>query len=356
MSGLHLPPRLLLDVVVADRRGGASASSICCVGDRARGRHAGLGSTVVDASPTHIPAKQSACSSIRTRVRLGPVRLRSRPSISAGDVLDVVAVLVRRDVELGERPAARAELALQLRRRSRGRGRSSGRAGSRTGRWRCVAPPHAVADGALEADDLGPGELAPGRGQRLGPVGVERVDGRAEAARRGRCSPARGALADRALLGRAAGAAGHPVDDRAEVDAEEQRGDEHDDRADAAAHGAAATAATAPLRADAAAAEPAAFGNVMRPTLAARPDPRPAERPLGSPPRHRSRARPGPPRSPGPGPPSAPPPARAAPAGCARGRGPGRRRATRGRSPAGPGTDRSMSATASETTSGRTPT
>ena len=68
---------------------------------------------VPSAWPTHRPAKQSACSSTRTWPPCGPVS-RSALSRVPIEVLNVVSVLVREDVRLGERPAASAELRLEL--------------------------------------------------------------------------------------------------------------------------------------------------------------------------------------------------------------------------------------------------
>ena len=125
--------RLLLDAVVADRAAALSASAICCsvTGSRNGARHPRL---QVDAAPTQLPAKQSACSSSRTESESGRWSWRSRPLLMPAMVLDVVAPLVRDDVHLGQRPAVRAELRAQLREERRCRGRWSGRRGSRTGR------------------------------------------------------------------------------------------------------------------------------------------------------------------------------------------------------------------------------
>ena len=98
--------RALLDAVVADCRGGVER-----VGDVLTGQSSTKPVSI--ACPTQSPAKQSACSSTRTCPPCAPV---PRPALveRPGEVLDVVAVLVREDVRLGERPAARAQLRGQL--------------------------------------------------------------------------------------------------------------------------------------------------------------------------------------------------------------------------------------------------
>ena len=105
------------------------ASSICSV-------VIGFSSPVSVACAAQTPAKQSACSSVRTDVPWRPCWFA--PLVErAEQILHVVAVLVRDDVALRERAARRPEAGRAARRGSPGRGRRACRPGSRRARRPC---------------------------------------------------------------------------------------------------------------------------------------------------------------------------------------------------------------------------
>ena len=111
-SSVDVTLGLLLDPVVADRRGCVDRARDVVLGDPEM-KVSPFWSLTVDAAWTQTPAKQSACSSIRTDALVGPVVAALVLRQRAEQVLHVVAVLVGDDVRLGEVAARRAELALQ---------------------------------------------------------------------------------------------------------------------------------------------------------------------------------------------------------------------------------------------------
>ena len=96
----------LLDAVVADRRG-----SVERVGDV-------LSRELLDEAGVERVADPQPCVAVRLQLDTDLAALRAGVPVGApqhaGQVLDVVAVLVREHVRLGERAAARAELGLEL--------------------------------------------------------------------------------------------------------------------------------------------------------------------------------------------------------------------------------------------------
>ncbi len=105
-SGIDPTLRALLDAVVADCRGGVER-----VGDV-------LTREVLDEAGVERVADPEPGVAVRLELDAHLPALRAGVAVGAPQdarqVLDVVAVLVREDVRLGERPAACAELRLQL--------------------------------------------------------------------------------------------------------------------------------------------------------------------------------------------------------------------------------------------------
>ena len=129
-----------------------SASSICCgVGVWRNGTPFASSCSVM--SPTHAPAKQSACSSVRTPLLSGTRAVVRVLLHDPGDLLHVVAVLVREHVQLGERPGGGVELLAQQREERRvDVDRLLGRAVERPGR--VGGRPALGARGAVDDDQL----------------------------------------------------------------------------------------------------------------------------------------------------------------------------------------------------------
>ena len=198
------------------------------------------------------------------RVGVGARALPVRLVHDAGDVLDVVAVLVGDDVLLGQRAVLGAELGAAGR-RTRRRRRSWRRAGSRTGRSSSTRCRSRWPTASRERHGVRLAELTAGGGERRAPDRVERVEGRAVEAVAVGVRLLRGALVDE--LGRL----GPGVLDRAgaagEVDAGEQvDGEDEEPDGTAADRDLAAAAALA----DATTAEAATLLECHRGTVAAR--------------------------------------------------------------------------------------